>query len=258
MGRSKGYPIRRRHTSFSKEYACGRKIARNKYGVSWEEVKAQGEYGKEPSRKCVFNPKFRFLGFAMGRNRKGAYIRAHAKSKKKAKDRLRKLTSRSQGRKLDTVLNNIKVFYSRMAWILRNSWNGRTYGAMEWVVEKKDTNVYLEAVEDAENKSCKLEEIGYVRMAGLLKRKHSKRLLGYCRKRYITSYHYKRKTCTQGLLWYIRSIQVYALNMIESPGTERYARWCERSATQLMSSLLLDFSSCICTIYSCKYIFFVI
>ena len=29
---------------------------------------------------------------------------------KKAKDKLRKLTSRSQGRKLDTVLNNIKVF----------------------------------------------------------------------------------------------------------------------------------------------------
>ena len=46
----------------------------------------------------------------MGRNRKGAYIRVHAKSKKKAKDKLRKLTSRSQGRKLDTVLNNIKVF----------------------------------------------------------------------------------------------------------------------------------------------------
>ena len=98
MGRSKGYPIRRRHTSFSKEYACGRKIARNKYGVSWEEVKAQGEYGKEPSCKCVFNPIFRFLGFALGRNRKGAYIRVHAKSKKKAKDKLRKLTSRSQGR----------------------------------------------------------------------------------------------------------------------------------------------------------------
>ena len=28
--------------------------------------------------------------------------------------------------------------------------------------------------------------------------------------------------------------------MIEPPCTERYARWCERSATQLMGSLLLD------------------
>ncbi len=38
----------------------------------------------------------------------------------------------------------------------------------------------------------------------------------------------------------IRSVQVCALNMIEPPCTERYARWCERSATQLMGSLLLD------------------
>ena len=29
--------------------------------------------------------------------------------------------------------------------------------------------------------------------------------------------------------------------MIEPPCTERYARWCERSASQLMGSLLLDF-----------------
>ena len=28
--------------------------------------------------------------------------------------------------------------------------------------------------------------------------------------------------------------------MIEPPCTEPYARWCERSATQLMGSLLLD------------------
>ena len=46
----------------------------------------------------------------MGRNGKGAYIRVHPKSKKKAKDKLRRLTSRSQGRKLDTVFYNIKVF----------------------------------------------------------------------------------------------------------------------------------------------------
>ena len=30
---------------------------------------------------------------------------------------------------------------------------------------------------------------------------------------------------------YIRGIQVFALNMIESPCTERYARWCERGET---------------------------
>ena len=46
----------------------------------------------------------------MGRNRRGAYIRVHAKSKKKAKEKLKRLTSRSQGRKLDTIFQNIKVF----------------------------------------------------------------------------------------------------------------------------------------------------
>ena len=30
--------------------------------------------------------------------------------------------------------------------------------------------------------------------------------------------------------------------MIEPPCTERYAWWCERAATQLMGSLLLDVS----------------
>ena len=76
-----------------------------------------------------------------------------------------------------------------MAWLLRNSGNGYAYETMERVVAKKNTNVYLEAMEEAENKSGKPEEIGYARLAGLQKRKHSKRLLGCCRKWYITSYH---------------------------------------------------------------------
>lgn len=54
-----------------------------------------------------------------------------------------------------------------MAWILRNSGNGYAYEAMERVVAKKNTNVYLEAMEKAENKGSKPEEIGYARMAGL-------------------------------------------------------------------------------------------
>jgi len=32
----------------------------------------------------------------------------------------------------------------------------------------------------------------------------------------------------------------YCTQVIEPPCTERYARWCERSATQPMGSLLLD------------------
>ena len=87
-----------------------------------------------------------------------------------------------------------------MAGILRNSGNENGYGEVERVAAKKDTNVYLEAVEEAENKGGKPEEVGYARMEGLQKRKHSQGLLGCCRKWYITSYHNKRKTCTQGIL----------------------------------------------------------
>ena len=53
---------------------------------------------------------FKFLGFALGRNKNGTYIRVHAKSVKKAKRKLKELTSRSQGRSVKTVMYNVKVF----------------------------------------------------------------------------------------------------------------------------------------------------
>ena len=43
-----------------------------------------------------------------------------------------------------------------------------------------DTNVYLEAVEVAKNEGGKPKEIRNARMASIPKRKHSKRILGYC------------------------------------------------------------------------------
>ena len=45
---------------------------------------------------------------------------------------------------------------------------------------QKDTNVYLEAVEVAENESGEPKKIRNARMAVIPKRKHSKRILGYC------------------------------------------------------------------------------
>ena len=59
-----------------------------------------------------------------------------------------------------------------MAWILRNSGNGYAYEAMERVVAKKNTDVYLEAMEEAENKGRKPKEIRNAPVAGLPKRKH--------------------------------------------------------------------------------------
>ena len=67
---------------------------------------------KEKSRcvSVVAIRNFKFLGFALGRGKNGYFIRAHAKSLKKAKQKLKELTSRSQGRNVRTVMKNVKVF----------------------------------------------------------------------------------------------------------------------------------------------------
>ena len=53
---------------------------------------------------------FKFLGFALGKGQKGVYIRVHAKSLKKAKAKLKELTSRSQGRNVRAVMQKVKVY----------------------------------------------------------------------------------------------------------------------------------------------------
>lgn len=53
---------------------------------------------------------FKFLGFALGKNGKGLYIRAHSQSLAKAKKKLKELTSRSQGRNVRQVMEKVKVY----------------------------------------------------------------------------------------------------------------------------------------------------
>ena len=53
---------------------------------------------------------FKFLGFALGRGKGGIFIRAHAESLKKAKRKLKELTSRSQGRNVRAVMHKVKVY----------------------------------------------------------------------------------------------------------------------------------------------------
>lgn len=47
-----------------------------------------------------------------------------------------------------------------MAWILRNSGNGRAYEAMERVVAKKDTDVYLKQWKKPKTKVANLKKLG--------------------------------------------------------------------------------------------------
>lgn len=53
---------------------------------------------------------FKFLGFCLGKNGKGIYIRAHRKSLDKAKRKLKELTRRNQGGNVRIVMQNVKVF----------------------------------------------------------------------------------------------------------------------------------------------------
>ena len=47
--------------------------------------------------------KFKFLGFCLGRNGSGTYIRVHRKSLAKAKEKLKLLTKRNRGRNVRRV-----------------------------------------------------------------------------------------------------------------------------------------------------------
>lgn len=53
---------------------------------------------------------FKFLGFCLGKNGKGIYIRAHRESLAKAKRKLKELTRRNQGKNVRKVMENVKSF----------------------------------------------------------------------------------------------------------------------------------------------------
>lgn len=53
---------------------------------------------------------FKFLGFCLGKNGNGIYIRVHRQSLARAKRKLKELTRRNQGRNVRKVMENVKVF----------------------------------------------------------------------------------------------------------------------------------------------------
>ena len=71
-------------------------------------LKMNKEKSKVVSAFSIRN--FKFLGFALGKGRNGIYIRVHAKSLKKAKAKLKELTSRSQGRNVRVVMKNVEIY----------------------------------------------------------------------------------------------------------------------------------------------------
>ena len=59
--------------------------------------------------------RFKFLGFCIGKNGNGIYIRAHKKSLNKAKQKLRAITKRNRGRNVRTIMAEIAQYMK--GWI---------------------------------------------------------------------------------------------------------------------------------------------
>ena len=95
---------------------------------------------------------FKFLGFALGRNGNGIYVRVHPKSWKKFKSRLKELSSRKSVQSIKPSLEKIKV-YAR-GWL-------NYYGIASMKNNMEDINGWLyhrirmcimETVETSKNK----------------------------------------------------------------------------------------------------------
>ena len=88
---------------------------------------------------------FKYLGFCLGKNGKGIYVRVHAKSWKKAKDKLRMLTSRSRCGSIVRTMECIKEYmrgwlnYFSMADMKNNieSLNGWLYRRIRMCIWKQ-------------------------------------------------------------------------------------------------------------------------
>ncbi len=124
---------------------------------------------------------FKFLGFALGKDGKGVYIRSHPQSLAKAKKKLRELTSRNQGKNVRQVMEDVKVFIR--GWIghfyvadmkrILQSWNEwlrrrlRMYIWKQWKKPKtKVQNLRKLGVPEGQAYQWGNTRLGYWRIAG--------------------------------------------------------------------------------------------
>ncbi|WFF72524.1 group II intron reverse transcriptase/maturase [Proteiniclasticum sp. QWL-01] len=75
------------------------------------EEKLKLKLNQEKSRAIsIYSRKFKFLGYAMGKNKNGNYIRAHKSSLKKAKQKLKEKTRRNRGKNVREVMKEVKAY----------------------------------------------------------------------------------------------------------------------------------------------------
>ena len=99
-----------------------------------ETLKLKVNRGKSRAVSVFATRNFKYLGFCFGKGKKGVFIRAHQKSKKKFKDELRRLTSRSR---CGSIVNTMKrIEKSARGWL-------NYYGIADMKSNIEDINGWL-------------------------------------------------------------------------------------------------------------------
>ncbi len=144
-------------------------------------LKLQMNTQKSKVVSVVAQKHFKFLGFALGKNGNGVYIRVHRQSLVKAKKKLKELTSRSQGRNARKVMESVKVYIR--GWIgyfyvadmkrILESWNEwlrrrmRMYIWKQWKKPRtKVQNLRKLGIPEWQARQWGNTRLGYWRIAG--------------------------------------------------------------------------------------------
>ena len=128
---------------------------------------------------------FKFLGFCLGKNGRGIFIRVHRKSLDKAKKTLKLLTKRNRGRNVHRVMQEVKVFirgwigYFRVADMKRtllswDEWMRRRFRMYIWKRWKKPRTKVAKKVANLRKLGIPADKayqwgnsrLGYLRIAG--------------------------------------------------------------------------------------------
>ena len=109
--------------------------------------------------------------------------------------------------------------------------------ALPWLREQREE--LLKTMEETQDESKEPHAIGDTRVASVGCKQLPESLLAHGEEWPCAKGNLNGKARTARIQKYPRTVRActYA---IEPPYTERYVRWCERSATQLMGSRLLD------------------
>jgi len=138
----------------------------------------------------------------------------------------------------ERVIELIKCLHARLTRLLRNCKHNDNITGMGWLATPSIPVLYLETVEETKEAGEEPDSAGNSRMASMDGEQLPKGLLAHGKEWPCPKGHLNGKARTARIQEYPRTVRActYA---IEPPYTERYVRWCERSARYLASYSIL-------------------